>query len=392
MVGLIGEKSRSRRRRIMTKKIGMVCYPTVGGSGVVATELGMHLSNHQYEVHFISQTMPFRLRRLDPNIFFHEVDVANYPVFKHPPYDLSLASKIAEVIDREQLDIIHAHYAMPHAICALLAKQMAKKDVKVITTLHGTDITVLGIDPSLTNMIRFGIEESDAVTAVSNSLKLQTEELLQTDKPIHVIHNFIELQSFDEVDQTKLKDQFHIQPDEKVLIHISNFRKVKRVDDVVRVFHHVSQKVSSKLLLIGDGPEYGKVYDLVGKLGLQDQVIFMGRQDNIHDLLAISDLNLLLSEKESFGLVLLEAMVSGVPCIGTNVGGIPEVIEDGETGYICDVGDIETMAKRAIDLLQSPNEWKRQSDQSKIRVRERFDADQIIKQYEELYHQVKKGR
>lgn len=364
---------------MMNKKIGIVCYPTVGGSGVVATELGMHLSDHDYEIHFISQTMPFRLKRLDPNIFFHEVDVANYPVFKHPPYDLSLASKIAEVIDREQLDIIHAHYAMPHAICALLAKQMAKKDVRVITTLHGTDITVLGIDPSLTNLIRFGIEESDAVTAVSYSLRDQTKKLLNIQKEIQVVHNFIDTDKLEEPSDTdKLKRRLNIQSDEKVMIHISNFRKVKRVQDVIHVFHRVQQSIKTKLLLVGDGPEYGDAYQLVQNLGLQDKVIFMGRQDNIHDLFAMSDLNLLVSEKESFGLVLLEAMISGVPSIGSNTGGIPEVIDDGETGYICEVGDVETMSKRAIHLLSEESEWKRQSLLSKARVKELFDANKLL--------------
>lgn len=374
---------------MMNKKIGIVCYPTVRGSGVVATELGMHLSDHDYEIHFISQTMPFRLKRLDPNIFFHEVDVANYPVFKHPPYDLSLASKIAEVIDREQLDIIHAHYAMPHAICALLAKQMAKKDVRVITTLHGTDITVLGIDPSLTNLIRFGIEESDAVTAVSYSLRDQTKKLLNIQKEIQVVHNFIDTDKLEEPSDTdKLKRRLNIQSDEKVMIHISNFRKVKRVQDVIHVFHRVQQSIKTKLLLVGDGPEYGDAYQLVQNLGLQDKVIFMGRQDNIHDLFAMSDLNLLVSEKESFGLVLLEAMISGVPSIGSNTGGIPEVIDDGETGYICEVGDVETMSKRAIHLLSEESEWKRQSLLSKARVKELFDAEQIIKRYENIYYEV----
>ena len=374
---------------MMNKKIGIVCYPTVGGSGVVATELGMHLSDHDYEIHFISQTMPFRLKRLDPNIFFHEVDVANYPVFKHPPYDLSLASKIAEVIDREQLDIIHAHYAMPHAICALLAKQMAKKDVRVITTLHGTDITVLGIDPSLTNLIRFGIEESDAVTAVSYILRDQTKKLLNIQKEIQVVHNFIDTDKLEEPSDTdKLKRRLNIQSDEKVMIHISNFRKVKRVQDVIHVFHRVQQSIKTKLLLVGDGPEYGDAYQLVQNLGLQDKVIFMGRQDNIHDLFAMSDLNLLVSEKESFGLVLLEAMISGVPSIGSNTGGIPEVIDDGETGYICEVGDVETMSKRAIHLLSEESEWKRQSLLSKARVKELFDAEQIIKRYENIYYEV----
>ncbi|MDQ0160711.1 N-acetyl-alpha-D-glucosaminyl L-malate synthase BshA [Alkalibacillus salilacus] len=372
----------------MTRRIGIVCYPTIGGSGVVATELGIYLAEQGYEVHFISTTMPFRLKRLYPNIYFHEVEVANYPVFKHPPYDLSLANKIAEVADREELDIIHAHYAVPHAICALFAKQMMSRDVKIVTTLHGTDITVLGIDDSLQNMIRFAIEQSDAVTAVSNSLKQQTEEAFQTKANIQVIHNFIDLG--DRLSQTSdnLKEELNIPEHEKVIIHISNFRKVKRVEQVIEAYYYIKEQVPSKLLLVGDGPEYSRVRQKVVDYNLDQDVIFLGRQDNIQDLIKVSDLKILLSEKESFGLVLLEAMSQGVPCIGTNVGGIPEVIEDGKNGFLCPLGDLECVATNAIALLQNDALWEAQSLHAQQTVENHFQTKHIVKQYEELYDHV----
>ncbi|TFB23982.1 N-acetyl-alpha-D-glucosaminyl L-malate synthase BshA [Filobacillus milosensis] len=372
----------------MTKKIGIVCYPTVGGSGVVATELGIHLAEKNYEVHFISTTMPFRLKRLYPNIYFHEVDVSNYPVFKHPPYDLSLASKISEVIDREELDIIHAHYAVPHAICSIFASQMAKRDVKIVTTLHGTDITILGIDDNFNHMIRYAIEQSDQVTAVSESLKKQTEEAFQIQKPIKVVYNFIDNVEERELSCSDLKSKLGISSNEKVLIHISNFRQVKRVEDVVRVFEQTFKRVESKLLLVGDGPEHSKVRNLVNELNLDEQVIFLGRQDNVHDLLKISDLKLLLSEKESFGLVLLEAMISGVPCIGTNIGGIPEVIEDGQNGYICEVGNINGISDKAVKLLTDDNLWQKFSSHAKQYAENNFSSDRIVRKYEEIYDQL----
>lgn len=375
----------------MTKKIGIVCYPTVGGSGVVATELGIQLAEKNYEIHFISTTLPFRLKKLYPNIYYHEVEVANYPVFKHPPYDLSLANKIAEVINREYLDIIHAHYAIPHAICAIFAKQMTKKDVKIVTTLHGTDITILGVDESLHEMVRYAIDESDGVTAVSNSLREQTIDVFQTNKPIEVIYNFIDPNDNKEKDHTiDLKQQFNIQSDEKVLIHISNFRKVKRVDDVVNVFKQVNEQIKSKLLLVGDGPEYKRIYKLVHQLQIEDDVIFLGRQNNIHDLLSISDLMLLLSDKESFGLVLLEAMISGVPCIGTNVGGIPEVIQHGEDGFICEVGQLDEITEKALLLLTDQQLWSRFSNQARHNATNKFHANKIVAEYEKLYEKLLK--
>ncbi|QGH34773.1 N-acetyl-alpha-D-glucosaminyl L-malate synthase BshA [Gracilibacillus salitolerans] len=369
-------------------KIGIICYPSVGGSGIIATELGKMLAKQGHEIHFITSSLPFRLNSFNPNIYFHEVELNHYPVFQYPPYDLALATKVAEVIDTEKLDIIHAHYAVPHAICAILAKQMAKHPVKIVTTLHGTDITVLGIDLSLKKMIQFGIEQSDAVTAVSHSLVNQTKEMLEIQRPIHVMYNFVNEQEYQAHNRVELKQKFGIQKDEKVLIHISNFRKVKRLEDVIRTFAAVNKETPSRLLLIGDGPEYGRIYDLVRELQLDQVVHFLGKQKNIPSLLSIADIKLLLSEKESFGLVLLEAMACGVPCIGSNVGGIPEVIEDGVTGFIEELGDINAFAARTLELISDTNKWHAFSDNAKERVLQCFSSDKIKKQYEDLYAKV----
>ncbi|WP_085508675.1 N-acetyl-alpha-D-glucosaminyl L-malate synthase BshA [Thalassobacillus devorans] len=370
------------------KKIGITCYPTVGGSGVIATELGKLLAEEGHEIHFITSQVPFRLNRIYSNIFYHEVEVTNYPVFSHPPYDLALANKMAEVINREKLDILHVHYAMPHAICAILAKQMANHEVKIITTLHGTDITVLGIDSSMKNIIKFGIEQSDRVTTVSKSLAEQTKEMLSITREMDVLYNFVDEREYFRHSDRNLKEQYHIDQEEKVIIHISNFRKVKRVADVVHAFHQIAAEIPSKLLLVGDGPEFSNTYQLVQDLGLQDHVLFLGKQENVSELLSISDLKLLLSEKESFGLVLLEAMACGVPCIGTNTGGIPEVILHGETGYITDIGDIEDISKKSIEILANKDIWEKFSKQSEQRVKEEFHSQEILKQYEALYDKV----
>ncbi|GGC87448.1 glycosyl transferase [Thalassobacillus devorans] len=370
------------------KKIGITCYPTVGGSGVIATELGKLLAEEGHEIHFITSQVPFRLNRIYSNIFYHEVEVTNYPVFSHPPYDLALANKMAEVINREKLDILHVHYAMPHAICAILAKQMANHDVKIITTLHGTDITVLGIDSSMKNIIKFGIEQSDRVTTVSKSLAEQTKEMLSITRGMDVLYNFVDEREYFRHSDQDLKKQYHIGQEEKVIIHISNFRRVKRVADVVHAFHRIAAEIPSKLLLVGDGPEFSNTYQLVQDLGLQDHVLFLGKQENVSELLSISDLKLLLSEKESFGLVLLEAMACGVPCIGTNAGGIPEVILHGETGYITDIGDIEDISKKSIEILSNKDIWEKFSKQSEKRVKVEFHSQEILKQYEALYDKV----
>ncbi|WP_391559015.1 N-acetyl-alpha-D-glucosaminyl L-malate synthase BshA [Robertmurraya sp.] len=366
-------------------KIGITCYPTVGGSGVIATELGKMLAENGHEIHFISSSLPFRLNRMYHNVYYHQVEVNQYSVFQYPPYDIALASKMAEVINREELDLLHVHYAIPHAVCAILAKQMSGRDVKIVTTLHGTDITVLGYDPSLTDAIRFGIEKSDIVTAVSKSLISQTYDLINPDKTIETVYNFIDERVYKRSNSSHLKDEYGILPEEKVVIHVSNFRPVKRVQDVVRTFEKITKGIPAKLLLVGDGPEMTVVCKLVKKLNIEDKVLFLGKQDSVEELYSISDLMLLLSEKESFGLVALEAMACGVPCIGTNVGGIPEVIDHGLSGYICELGDIEDMSEKAIDLLQNSMKHQQFSEASVSLVREKFQATTIVKQYEDLY-------
>ncbi|UII54615.1 N-acetyl-alpha-D-glucosaminyl L-malate synthase BshA [Cytobacillus spongiae] len=369
-------------------KIGITCYPTVGGSGVVATELGKMLAERGHEIHFISSGLPFRLKKMYHNIYYHQVEVNQYSVFQYPPYDIALASKMAEVINREELDVLHVHYAIPHAVCGILAKQMSDRDVKIITTLHGTDITVLGYDSSLSEAIKFGIEKSDIVTAVSKSLISQTYDLLHPDKRIEPVYNFIDERVYRKIDSSHLRDEYKICRNDKVVIHVSNFRTVKRVQDVVKAFAKICSQVPAKLLLVGDGPEMSVVCKLVDELNIRKNVLFLGKQDNLEELYSISDLMLLLSEKESFGLVALEAMACGVPCIGTNIGGIPEVILDGETGYICSLGDIDEIANKAIAILKDSALHIRLASQSVTLVRERFRADLIVKQYEDLYYQL----
>ncbi|MGG1399480.1 N-acetyl-alpha-D-glucosaminyl L-malate synthase BshA [Bacillus salipaludis] len=366
-------------------KIGITCYPTVGGSGVVATELGKMLAEKGHEIHFISSSMPFRLNRMYHNIYYHQVDVNQYSVFQYPPYDLALASKMAEVANREKLDLLHVHYAIPHAVCAILAKQMSNHDIKIVTTLHGTDITVLGYDPSLTDVIKFGIEKSDAVTAVSNALINQTYELINPDKQIETVYNFIDERVYQKSDVQHLKTEFQIKESEKVIIHVSNFRAVKRVPDVVKTFAKISEVLPAKLLLVGDGPEMTNVCKLVRKLGVEDRVLFLGKQESLEELYSISDLKLLLSEKESFGLVALEAMACGVPCIGTNVGGIPEVIEHGKTGFLCKLGDIEDISSKAIQILSDEHLHEAFSLRGIETVRNKFNANKVVEQYEQLY-------
>ncbi|WP_043933621.1 N-acetyl-alpha-D-glucosaminyl L-malate synthase BshA [Bacillus sp. EB01] len=371
-----------------TLKIGITCYPTVGGSGIIATELGKLLAEKGHEIHFISSSMPFRLRKMYHNVYYHQVEVNQYSVFQYPPYDLALASKMAEVANREGLDLLHVHYAIPHAVCAILARQMSGRDLKIMTTLHGTDITVLGNDPSLADAIKFGIEKSDIVTAVSNSLVTQTMEMIHPDKQIETVYNFIDERVYLRSADPDLKKKLRIEDEEKVVIHVSNFRPVKRVGDVIRTFARISESMPAKLLLVGDGPEMRNVTRLVEELGLKGKVLFLGKQDNVEELYSISDLMLLLSEKESFGLVALEAMACGVPCIGTNIGGIPEVIEDGVTGYICRLGDIEDISNRAIAILSDSALHQSFSQKAAIDMKEKFNADRIVAEYENLYYKL----
>ncbi|OQV47883.1 N-acetyl-alpha-D-glucosaminyl L-malate synthase BshA [Bacillus velezensis] len=369
-------------------KIGITCYPSVGGSGIIATELGKLLAEKGHQVHFITSSIPFRLNTYHPNIHFHEVEVNQYAVFKYPPYDLALASKIAEVAARENLDIIHAHYALPHAVCAYLAKQMLKRDIGIVTTLHGTDITVLGYDPSLKDLIRFAIEASDRVTAVSTALAGETYDLIKPDKKIETIYNFIDERVYLKKNTESIKEKHGILPDEKVVIHVSNFRKVKRVKDVIRVFRNIAAKTKAKLLLVGDGPEKCVAWQLVEKYGLQDQVLLLGNQDRVEELYSISNLKLLLSEKESFGLVLLEAMACGVPCIGTNIGGIPEVIKDQVSGFLVEVGDIQAASEKALAVLEDKQLSKRLTDHALKMVETAFSSQRIVSQYERIYDEL----
>lgn len=369
-------------------KIGITCYPTVGGSGVVATELGKMLAEKGHEIHFISSSLPFRLNKMYHNIYYHQVEVNQYSVFQYPPYDIALASKMAEVIKRENLDLLHVHYAIPHAVCAILAKQMSGTNIKIVTTLHGTDITVLGYDLTLIDAIRFGIEKSDVVTAVSHSLVEQTYELINPQKEIVPVYNFIDERIYKKTDSSYLKEEFGIKAEEKVIIHVSNFRTVKRVPDVVKSFALIQKDVNAKLLLIGDGPEMTVVSKLVEQLRLKEKVLFLGKQDNVEELYSISDLMLLLSEKESFGLVALEAMACGVPCIVTNIGGLPEVIINGETGFICELGNVQEIAQKAVHILTNPHIQKTFSEQSMRIVNERFRAELIVEKYENLYYEI----
>lgn len=366
-------------------KIGITCYPSVGGSGIIATELGKQLAEKGHEIHFITSSIPFRLNTYHPNIHFHEVEVNQYAVFKYPPYDLTLASKIAEVAERENLDIIHAHYALPHAVCAYLAKQMLKRNIGIVTTLHGTDITVLGYDPSLKDLIRFAIESSDRVTAVSSALTAETYDLIKPEKKIETIYNFIDERVYLKKNTAAIKEKHGILPDEKVVIHVSNFRKVKRVQDVIRVFRNIAGKTKAKLLLVGDGPEKSTACELIRKYGLEDQVLMLGNQDRVEDLYSISDLKLLLSEKESFGLVLLEAMACGVPCIGTNIGGIPEVIKNNVSGFLVDVGDVTAATARAMSILEDEQLSNRFTKAAIEMLENEFSSKKIVSQYEQIY-------
>ncbi|WP_281862758.1 N-acetyl-alpha-D-glucosaminyl L-malate synthase BshA [Planomicrobium okeanokoites] len=369
-------------------KIGITCYPTVGGSGVVATELGKLLAEKGHEIHFITSSTPFRLNRMYSNVFSHQVDVNTYSVFQYAPYDIALATKIAEVIKNEKLDLLHVHYAIPHAVCAILGRHMAESDIGIVTTLHGTDITVLGSDSSLKEAIRYGIEKSDVVTAVSNSLRDQTYELIDPDQSIETVYNFVDEREYQVKDAVHLKEELGILEDEKVVIHVSNFRKVKRVGDVVDTFHRIRQQVSSKLLLVGDGPEMSGIQEQVKELKLDEDVLFLGKRDNLSELYNISELKLLLSEKEAFGLVMLEAMACGVPGIGTNVGGIPEIIEPGKNGYLVELGDTRQAAIHGVELLSNSELGNRLSAGAIDTVASKFHSSRILKEYEDIYERL----
>jgi len=369
-------------------KIGITCYPTVGGSGVIATELGKMLAERGHEIHFITSSVPFRLNKIYPTVFFHEVEVNNYSVFQYSPYDIALASKMADVIKDEELDVLHVHYAIPHAVCAVLAREMSGRDIGIVTTLHGTDISVLGQDSTLSQAIKYGIDKSDIVTTVSHALKEQTYELIDTVKPIETIYNFVDEREYFPRNSGNLKEQFGIQEDEKVIIHVSNFRKIKNLPHIIDAFMKIRANMKAKLLLVGDGPEKHRIMDQVKESPYMKDVLFLGKQENLAELYAISDLKLLLSQQESFGLVLLEAMACGVPCIGTNVGGIPEVIEHGVDGFIVELGDTEAVAEYAVHLLQDEEKLLRFREAAICAVSDKFHSSKIVEQYEKLYEKV----
>ncbi|HLQ76198.1 MAG TPA: N-acetyl-alpha-D-glucosaminyl L-malate synthase BshA [Terriglobia bacterium] len=368
-------------------KIGITCYPTYGGSGVVATELGKELASRGHDVHFISYAFPIRLT-LSERIYFHEVEVRTYPLFEYPPYDLVLATKMAEVITRYDLDILHVHYAIPHSISAYLARMMlADRKVPFVTTLHGTDITLVGNDRSYLPITRFGIEQSDAVTAVSKFLQLRTIEEFGTQRPIEVVPNFVDCNVYDRTANQSLRGRF-AEDDEAILIHISNFRPLKRVEDVISIFARVRQKFPAKLLMVGDGPERPKAEWLAGTHGISDHVLFLGKQNDMAQLLSMADLMIFPSENESFGLVALEAMACQVPVIASNIGGIPEVVEHGQDGFLFNVGDIDGMSAATIELLERPKLRQEMGQNAREHARRDFCASKIVKRYEELYRQT----
>ncbi|GGG85062.1 N-acetyl-alpha-D-glucosaminyl L-malate synthase BshA [Staphylococcus pragensis] len=369
-------------------KIGITCYPSMGGSGIIATELGIKMAERGHEVHFITSNIPFRIRKPLPNIRFHQVEVNQYAVFQYPPYDITLSTKISDVIKEYDLDILHMHYAVPHAVCGILARQMSGRDIKIMTTLHGTDITVLGYDHSLKGAIKFGIEQSDIVTSVSHSLAKQTKDIIETEKEIVPIYNFVRENEFPTRRETKLKEMYGIKPEEKVLIHVSNFRRVKRIDTILETFAKVHAKLPSKLILLGDGPELLDMRKKARELDIEEYVLFLGKQDQVSEFYQMSDLVLLLSEKESFGLTLLEAMKTGVVPIGSNAGGIKEVIKHEETGFIVDVGDSESASNYALELLTNPSLYNKLQSNMLKDIEERFASDLITDQYEYYYKKM----
>ncbi|HYE26462.1 MAG TPA: N-acetyl-alpha-D-glucosaminyl L-malate synthase BshA [Clostridia bacterium] len=376
-------------------RIGITCYPTYGGSGVVATELGIELAQRGHDVHFISYSQPIRLTDPHPNIHFHEVEVSNYPLFEYPPYDLALASRMAEVAELYELDLLHVHYAIPHSVSALLAKQMlacdhvrSRRRLPFVTTLHGTDITLVGLDHSYLPITRFSIEQSDGVTAISKYLREKTVEEFETRNRIEVIHNFVNCDLYRRDPKTRERRQEYAKDDERILLHLSNFRPVKRVTDVIEVFDRVQKKIPAKLVMMGDGPDRSKAEWLAQKKGLQNRVLFLGKQDRIHEKLAVADVMLLPSELESFGLAALEAMASEVVPVATRVGGVPEVIDHGETGYMAPVGALDEMANYAIDVLGDDAKLREMGKLARYTAQSRFCSTKIIPQYEAFYREV----
>jgi L-malate glycosyltransferase len=375
-------------------KIGITCYPTYGGSGVVATELGMELAQRGHEVHFITYSQPIRLAP-QPNVHYHEVEVSRYPLFEYPPYDLALATRMAEVAEMHSLDLLHVHYAIPHSVSALLARQMldapnnlVRRRLPFVTTLHGTDITLVGADRSYLPITRFAIEESDGVTSISKYLRERTITEFDIHHPIEVIYNFVNCDIYRRDPQAAERRSQFADPGERLLVHLSNFRPVKRLPDVIEIFDRVQKKMPARLLMIGDGPDRSIAEWLAARKGIRERVIFLGKQDRVQEKLAMCDLMLLPSELESFGLAALEAMACEVPCIATRVGGVPEVIDHEHSGYLAAVGDVETMANYAIELLSDETRLTTMRQTARFEAQSRFCASKLIPQYEDFYRAV----
>ena len=374
-------------------KIGITCYPTYGGSGVVATELGLELARRGHEIHFISYSQPIRLTGPEPNIHYHEVEVTRYPLFEYPPYDLALATRMAEVSQLYELDLLHVHYAIPHSVSAMLAKQMLaatppRRNLPFVTTLHGTDITLVGLDRSYLPITRFSIEQSDGVTAISHYLRNRTLTLFDIKNHIEVIPNFVNCDEYLRKAEWLEKRSEYVSNDERLLVHLSNFRPVKRVLDVIEIFDRVRKKIPSKLLLIGDGPDRSQAEWLAVQKGIHEHVLFLGKQDQIREKLAMSDVMLMPSELESFGLAALEGMACEVVPIATRTGGVPEVIEHGVTGFMADVGDVDTMARYAIELLGDESALRAMGKRARAGAKEKYCSSKIIPLYEDFYRKV----
>jgi N-acetyl-alpha-D-glucosaminyl L-malate synthase BshA len=371
-------------------KIGITCYPTYGGSGAIATELGIELAQRGHEVHFITYAQPFRLPRFMERVYLHEVETIRYPLFEHSSYSLALAATMYEVAVRRDLDLLHVHYAIPHSTSAWIAQEMLPPThhLKIITTLHGTDITMLGQERSFWELMRFSIAKSDGITAVSEYLKRETVDRFHIPaRAVEVIPNFVDPLVYDRAQYPCRRGAF-LENGEKLLIHVSNFRPVKRVRDVVKIFGLIQKEVPSRLLLVGDGPERAEAAAEADALGLYDRVIFLGKQETVAELLACADLFLLPSASESFGLAALEAMASGTPVVATDVGGLPEVVEDGVTGFLAPVGDVETMAAKALELLRDRARWLQMSQAARALAIERFSAARVVPIYERFYQTI----
>jgi N-acetyl-alpha-D-glucosaminyl L-malate synthase BshA len=373
-------------------KIAIVCYPTFGGSGVVATELGLELARRGHEIHFITYSQPVRLELLNANVHYHEVNVTEYPLFHYQPYELALSSKLVDMVKLHKIDLLHVHYAIPHAYAGYMAKQMLKSEgikIPMVTTLHGTDITLVGNHPFYKTAVTFSINKSDVVTSVSQNLKEETYSLFDIKKDIHVIPNFIELDKIKNIAKIATNRSVMANENERIITHISNFRKVKRIPDVIDIFYKIQQKIPSKLMMVGDGPEKEAAENLCYKLGISDKVIFFGNSNEIDKILSFTDLFLLPSETESFGLAALEAMAWGVPVISSNTGGLPEVNFDGISGYLSDVGNTQEMAQNAIKILENDKTLLEFKNNATTTAKQ-FDIENIVTLYENLYKKVLK--